>query len=245
MAKKAETENSHADSYLDRMFAVGAHFGYSKRRRHPSTAKYIFGSKDSVEIIDLEQTADLLDGAKAFVKSLAASGKIILFVGGKEEARQSVQAGAEQILMPFVAGRWIGGTLTNIAEIRKRLERLELLRTQREKGELSKYTKKERLLIDREIAALEGRFGGILPLRDSFPSALFIVDPRHDSIAVAEAMELGIPVVALGSTDCDMSKITYPIVGNDATRASIALFVHEIVKAYQDGKMVKADTPAL
>jgi small subunit ribosomal protein S2 len=245
MAKKEAAEGqTNTQSYLDRMFAVGAHFGYSRSRRHPSTTKYIYGSKDTVEIIDLEKTAALLEDAKAFVKSLASSGKLVLFVAGKEEARQSILAGAEQLSMPYVAGRWIGGTLTNISEIRKRLERLELLRTQREKGELSKYTKKERLLIDREIIALEGRFGGLLPLREGFPSALFIVDPRHDHIAATEARDLGIPTIALGSTDCDMSEITYPILGNDATRASIALFVHEIVKAYQDGKMTKAETPA-
>lgn len=241
MAKKAEAE---AQSYLDRMFAVGAHFGYSRSRRHPSTTPFIYGSKSTVEIIDLEKTADLLDTAKNFIQSLAASGKVVLFVGGKDEARQSVQAGAEQVAMPFVAGRWIGGTLTNIPEIRKRLERMERLRTEREKGELAKYTKKERLLIDREIIALEHRFGGLLPLRESFPAALFVVDPRHDHIAVEEATQLGIPVVALGSTDCDMSKVTYPIVGNDSNRASIALFVHEIVKAYQDGKMTKPEVVA-
>ncbi len=242
MAKKTDDVQPQNQGYLDRMFAVGAHFGYSKRRRHPSTSPFIFGSKSSVEIIDLEKTAELLETAKAFVKSVAASGKMVLFVGGKDEARQAVQAGAEQVIMPFVAGRWIGGTLTNIPEIRKRLNRLETLRNQREKGELGKYTKKERLLIDREIIKLENRFGGVLPLKDALPAALFVIDPRHDHIAIEEARQLGIPTVALASTDTDISLITYPIVANDSTRASIALFVNEIVKAYQEGTTMRIDT---
>ena len=151
---------------IDEMFKVGAHFGYSKTRRHPSVAPYIFGVKNRVEIIDLEKTDDLLDKALNFVATLAKEGKQVLFVGGKNEARGSLKIAAESVGMPFVDGRWIGGTLTNFSEVKKRLAKLEDLTKQKEKGELSKYTKKERLMIDREIAKLNRFFSGILSLKD-------------------------------------------------------------------------------
>src|SRR3989339_412203 len=222
---------------IDEMFKVGAHFGYSKTRRHPSVAPYIFGVKNRVEIIDLEKTDDLLDKALNFVATLAKEGKQVLFVGGKNEARGSLKIAAESVGMPFVDGRWIGGTLTNFSEVKKRLAKLEDLTKQKEKGELSKYTKKERLMIDREIAKLNRFFSGILSLKD-LPKALVVVDSKKEIIAVTEAQRMNIPVIALSGTDCDVTGITYPIVANDSSVSSITFFVNEIAKAYQKAKVL-------
>jgi small subunit ribosomal protein S2 len=220
---------------VESMFKAGAQYGYRRSRRHPSISPYIFGVKNSVEIFDLEKTSDLLAIAKAFVEKLASEGKPLLFVCGKSEGQQALQEKAESIAMPYVIGRWVGGTLTNLPEIRKRVERLEMLREQREKGELEKYTKKEQLLIDREIGRLEDNFNGIVSMKN-LPPAIFVVDPRKEDTAVREAHRLGIPVVGLCGSDCDLKGVEYPIAGNDSSRTSISFFIGEIVEAYKQGK---------
>lgn len=222
---------------IENMFKAGAHFGFSKTRRHPSVAQYIFGTKNKVEIFDLEKTQVLLDSAKAFAEALAKEGKTILFVGGKSEARNAVKSGALATNMPYVDGRWIGGTLTNFGEIRKRVEKMEKLTMEKEKGELAKYTKKERLLIDREIANLERFFSGVVSMKE-LPKALFIVDPKKEKSAVKEAQDMGIPVIALAGSDCNIKGIDYPMVGNDSSQTSVQFFVQEIVKAYSGAKKV-------
>ena len=223
---------------IDEMFKVGAHFGFSKTRRHASVAPYIFGIKNKVEIIDLEKTDELLEKALTIISNLAKEGKQVLFVGGKNEARAALKIAAESVNMPFVDGRWIGGTLTNYPEIKKRLNKLEDLTKQKEKGELTKYTKKERLMIDREIANLERFFSGISSMKD-LPKALVVVDSKKEIIAVTEAQKMNIPVIALCGTDCDVTGINYPIVANDASVSSITFFVNEIAKAYQKAKVLK------
>ena len=224
---------------IDEMFKVGAHFGYSKTRRHSSVAPYIFGIKNKVEIIDLEKTNELLDKALQFISTLAHEGKQVLFVGGKNEARGALKIAAESIGMPFVDGRWIGGTLTNFPEIKKRLIKLEDLTKQKERGELTKYTKKERLMIDREIENLERFFLGISSMKD-LPKAMVVVDSKKEIIAVTEAQRMNIPVIALSGTDCDIAGINYPIVANDSSVSSITFFVTEIAKTYQKSKVLKS-----
>ncbi len=219
---------------IDDMFKAGAHFGYSKSKRHPSMAPYIFGVKNRVEIFDLEKTSDLLEKTKEFMKECGKGRKTILFIGGKNEARDIVRNAANEISMPYVAGRWIGGTLTNFSEIKKRLARLQDLSEKRDKGDLSKYTKLERLMIDREIEDLEKIFGGIRYMKN-LPHVVFIVDTKHESIGVKEAKKVGIPVVGLLNSDCNTSSAEYFVAGNDATQASILFFVGELVKAYKDG----------
>lgn len=220
---------------IESMFKAGAHFGLGRSRRHPTVSPFIFGTKNSTDIIDLEKSENLLDKAKSYVVSLAKEGKTLLLVGGKKEASQAVKNSAQSINMPYVDGRWIGGTLTNFGQVRKRIERYEKLVSDKEKGELAKYTKRERMLIDKEIASLEKMFYGIVSLKKT-PDALFIVDPRREKIAVKEAISAGIPVVALAGSDCNISEIQYPIVGNDAAKPSIQFFVDEIVSAFQSGK---------
>ncbi|MES3031058.1 MAG: 30S ribosomal protein S2 [Patescibacteria group bacterium] len=230
-----ETNIKAGKPIIESMFKAGAHFAFSRSRRHPTVAPYIFGVKNKVEIFDLEKTENLLDQAKNFIASLAKEGKPILFVGGKSEARAAVKAGAQSINMPYVDGRWIGGTLTNAGQIRKRVEMFEKLTTERERGELAKYTKKERLLIDREIANLDRFFSGIVSMKE-LPKALFVIDPRKEKNAVKEAQDMKIPVIALLGSDCNLKEVDYPIVGNDASVASIKFFVNEITKAYGDAK---------
>ncbi len=220
---------------IESMFNAGAHFAFSRSRRHPSVAPFIFGAKNKVEIFDLEKTTTLLEDAKNYVKNLGKEGKMVLFVGGKSEARNAVKNAALSLNMPFVDGRWLGGTLTNYTQLRKRVEKMEKLTLEREKGELAKYTKKERLLIDREIANLERFFSGIVTMKE-LPKALFVVDPKKEKNAVKEAQQLKIPVIALAGSDCDLKEVTNPIVGNDASETSIQFFVAEITKAYNEGK---------
>src|SRR3989344_2347617 len=186
------TEAEQAD-LIDRMFKAGAHFGYSRSKRHPSMMPYVFGSKNKVDIFDLEKTSLALAAAKKFMEQLGKDGKTVLVVGGKHEICDAVLRVGEEISMPYVASRWLGGTLTNFSEIKKRIDRLEGLRAQKESGELEKkYTKKERLLIDREIERLETNFGGIVPMK-SLPHVLLIVDTKQEVIAVREAQEKNIP----------------------------------------------------
>lgn len=222
-------------SMIESMFNAGAHFAFSKSRRHPSVAPYIFGVKNKVEIFDLEKTTTLLETAKEFVKNLGKDSKMVLFVGGKSEARNAVKNGALSLGMPYVDGRWLGGTLTNFVALRKRVEKMEKLTMEREKGELAKYTKKERLLIDREITKLERFFSGVVSMKD-LPKALFVIDPKKEKNAVKEAQDMGIPVIALLGSDCNMKEVKFPIVGNDASETSIQFFVNEITKAYSEGK---------
>lgn len=215
------------------LFDAGAHFALPRARRHPSATRYLFGTKDRTDIFNLEETDRKMEAACAFAKSLM--GGSLLFVGGKHEVAEIVKATALRVGAPYVAGRWIGGTLTNFKNIRKRIDRLERLMSEREKGELEKYTKRERLLIDREIEELLARFGGLVSLTE-LPKAMFVVDTRHENTAVAEANQLGIPVIGLASSDCDFSRIQHAIPANDTSVKSVRLVCERIADAYMEGK---------
>lgn len=229
------TKQNKGKSTIENLFDVGAHFGFIKSRRHPSAKPFLFGAKNNVEIFDLEKTGVALETAKNFAKSLGEMNAQILFVGGKSEARQAIKLGAESLGMPYVAGRWIGGTLTNFPEIRKRVMKLERLTMEKEKGELAKYTKKERLLIDREIDRLKLYFEGLTAMKD-LPKAVFIIDSKKEHIALREAQDKNINTIGLCGSDCDLKEVTYAIPANDASGASISFFVKEIVEAYKEGK---------
>ncbi len=217
------------------MFAAGAHFGYSRSRRHPSVKPFVFGVKNGVEIMDLEKTSVELERAKEFVKTIAKTGKQILFVGTKNEGKKALEDGALSVDMPFVAERWVGGNLTNFSEIKKRIALLEDLRAKRENGELAMYTKKERLLIDKDIERLERNFSGIVSMRE-LPVALFIIDPKKESIAVKEAQFLDIPIIALAGSDCNIKEVDFPIPGNDSSVSSIKFFLKQITEAFKAGR---------
>ncbi len=216
------------DEQITKMFEVGAHYAYTKSKRHPSTKSFIFGAKNGVDIFDLEKTKKSLEEAKEFVgKVLETAGKQILFVGSKSEAKNIVKEIAEGIEMPIVSNRWVGGTLTNFDIIKKRADRLLKLREDKESGELLKYTKKERNQLDKEVIKLERKFGGITSMK-TLPSVVFVIDPRYESVAVEEAKQKNIPVVALANSDCSIKEIDYPILANDTSNKSIQFFTEEI-----------------
>lgn len=233
-----KSEQTKAPKSIEDMFSVGAHFGFIKSRRHPSFKPLIFGTKNWVEIIDLEKTDEYLNKAIEFAKLLGSQGKQILLVSSKSEAKESIKDTAVSVDMPYVAGRWVGGTLTNFDQIKKRVARLEDLISKKEKNELLKYTKKERLLIDREIERLNDYFSGLRSMHN-LPGALFVVDSKKESIAVTEARKMKIPVIALSSSDCDLSKVDFPIPANDVSKLSIKYFVEKIVDAFEEGRKTK------
>ena len=231
-----ETEAKTNETLVKRLFEAGAHFGFSKSRRHPTVAPYLFGTKNGTDIFDLEKTTALLDDAKEYIKRLGSEGKIVVFVGTKEEISRLVQDTAERLTLPYVINRWIGGTFTNFSEIKKRVDRLVTLRSQGESGELEKkYTKKERLMLSREVEKLNTNFGGIVSM-ERLPAAVVVVDPRHEAITVKEAQDLRIPVIAVASSDCDISKVSKPIVVNDSHTNSVAFVLGELAVAYEEGK---------
>ncbi|HET8575047.1 MAG TPA: 30S ribosomal protein S2 [Candidatus Paceibacterota bacterium] len=229
-----KTDKSN-ENLMRELFQTGAHYGYSSSRRHPSMKPVIFGSKNSVQIIDLEKTLEYLSEALEFITQLGKEGKQILFVGSKAEAKAAIHETATTLEQPYVTERWIGGTLTNHKEIKKRVARLEKLEEEEAKGSLGVYTKKERLLFQREKEKLATYFSGIRILKET-PDALFVVDPKHESIAISEAQKCGVPVIALMNLDCNMSEAKFPIPANDASLKTIDFVLKKVVTAYQAGK---------
>jgi len=231
---------------VSRLFEAGSHFGFKKARRHTTVASYLYTTKEGSDVIDLAKTSESLIAAKATLLEAGKLGKVVLFVGTKDEASKIVKAAAEKAEAPYVTNRWIGGMLTNFTEIKKRITRLETLTNEKTTGELDrKYTKKERVVIGREAAKLEFNFFGLSQL-NKLPDMLLVVDPRHDHIAVTEAAEKNIPVMALTSTDGDASVIKHPVVANDALQTSVSLIVAELTDAYIEGKSayVPVEKPA-
>jgi len=223
-------------SLIERLFGVGAHFGFKKSRRHPSVTPFLFGTKEGNDIFNLEQTNELINNAKAVLKEAAMNGKTVLFVGTKTEVVQMVKEAALEAEMPYVVNRWIGGMITNLSEIKKRIMRMEELVREQESGELErKYTKKERLLLSRDLTKLNHNFYGISKVTKT-PDFMVIVDPRHDAIAIKEAKHMNVPVIGIMSSDCDVAQVTYPVLVNDALQGSVKLVLSELVAAILEGK---------
>lgn len=220
---------------IDELFSAGAHYGFSKSRRHPSTIPYIYGSKAGSDIIDLEKTSEQIARVADVVYNYGEQGKKLLVVGTKTEVSRLVQNITETAEMPYVTNRWIGGVITNFTEIKKRLNRLKDLLTERESGELDrKYTKKERVVIGREVDKLHFNFGGIITL-DKRPDAILVVDPRYEEIAVTEAQSANIPVIGISGTDTNIRDLDHVIVANDALTTSISLILQTLADAYVAG----------
>jgi small subunit ribosomal protein S2 len=221
---------------VSRLFEAGSHFGFKKARRHPTVTPFLYATKEGSDVIDLAKTSESLVAAKETLKVAGSMGKVVLFVGTKDEVSRIVKAAAEKVEAPYVTNRWIGGMLTNWSEIKKRINRLETLTNEKTTGELDrKYTKKERVVIGREATKLEFNFFGISKMT-KMPDLMVVVDPRYDSIAVLEAAEKRIPVMAVMSTDGDASMVKYPVVANDALQSSVSLIVDELIAAYAEGK---------
>jgi small subunit ribosomal protein S2 len=230
-------------SFIDRLFKAGAHFGFRKSRRHPSVASYLYATKEGSDIFDLEKVAEALTTATEVLKEAGMQGRTVLFVSTKDETSAIVKAAAEKVGVPYVTNRWIGGMLTNFSEIKKRINRLEALVHERESGELErKYTKKERVVIGREVDKLTFNFFGISKMV-KLPDLMVVVDPRHDAIAVTEAKEKNIPVIAILNSDCDATLVRYPIVANDSLQSSVSLLVEEMAAAYVTGKSAFVPKP--
>ncbi len=220
---------------LQELLEAGVHFGHQVRRGHPRMKPYIYGAREGVHIIDLTQSESLLKESCEYVYNLGKEGKLLLFVGTKKQARPIVEAAVKESGAPYMVERWMGGFLTNFEEIKKRIKLLKDLKEQKAKGQLSKYTKKEQLLLDRKMIGLEKDFRGVMDLTGA-PEALFVIDAVSDNIAVKEAKRLGVKVVAIADTNCNVSEIDYPIPGNDDAIKSITILVTAIAAAYTEGQ---------
>lgn len=238
--QKTQNTKNNLNNHIESMFEAGAHYGYSKTRRHPSVAQYIHTTKNRTDIIDLEKTAILLDKAVEYAHSLGKKGKVVLFLGTKPEAKEVIKLAAESLGMPYVVERWIGGTISNFTEIKKRIAELENYRKDMKEGTLDKYTKKERLLLAKKMQKLERYYSGLVGMKKT-PEALFIIDAKKEHIALTEAKKSGLTVISLVNSDSNIKNIDYPIVGNDAAIPSIKLFTNSITNAYKQGA---AEAPA-
>jgi len=219
---------------LRELLEAGVHFGHQTRRWNPRMKPYIYGQKNGVHIIDIQQTARALVEASRFVTSVIARGQPILFVGTKRAARDIVQEEAGRAQQFYVNDRWLGGTLTNFQTVKKSIERLNYLQKSKAEGRFEQLTKKEALQLNREIEKMEKSLGGIKDLK-GLPGALFVIDPKKEHIAVMEAGKLNIPVVALCDTNCDPDGIEHVIPGNDDAIKSIRLFTSAIADAAAQG----------
>ena len=220
---------------MKQLLEAGVHFGHQTRRWKPKMARYIFTERNGIYIIDLQKTVKKLDEAYMFARDVAADGGSILFVGTKKQAGDSVKEEAERCGMHYVNARWLGGMMTNFNTIRRRINRLSQLRQMEEDGTFDLLPKKEVIKLNLEIEKLEKFLGGIKNM-DKLPKALFIVDPRKERIAVAEAKKLGIPIIAIVDTNCDPDEIDYVIPGNDDAIRAVKLIAGAMASAVIEGR---------
>ena len=227
---------------MKQLLEAGVHFGHQTRRWNPKMARYIFTERNGIYIIDLQKTVKKLEEAYSFVKEIAANGETVLFVGTKKQAGDSVKEEAERAGVHYVNARWLGGMMTNFKTIQRRIKRLEQLRKMQEDGTFERLTKKEVIKLEQEIEKLEKYLGGIKAM-DKLPGALFIVDPRKERIAVAEAKKLGIPIVAIVDTNCDPDEIDYVIPGNDDAIRAVKLIASTMADAIIEGRQGLQEAP--
>jgi small subunit ribosomal protein S2 len=217
------------------LLEAGVHFGHQTRRWNPKMKQFIFGERNGIYIIDLEQTLELLTKAYDVVKDLSASGGTILFVGTKKQAQESVERYALHCGMPFVSLRWLGGTLTNFQTIKHRIDRLQQLKDMEDQQLYETLPKKEVLRLNHERHKLERNLHGITEMT-ALPDALFVLDTKKEQIAVAEARRLGLPIVAVVDTNCDPDEVDYPVPGNDDAIRSATLMCKVIAEAVLEGR---------
>lgn len=212
------------------LLKAGAHFGHQKSRRNPKMDDFVYTTRNNINIIDLAKTVDLMKEALDFVTSVKKSGKQILFVGTKKQARDLVVDIAQYTGNPYVVERWLGGTFTNFGNIRRRVRYMTRLRDQIAKGDLKKYTKFEQMKKIEEAEKLERRMGGIAEMRE-LPGAVFVTDVNADNLAIREAQRVGVPVIALVDTNVDPEGIAYPIPANDDAVSSLTVMLAHVCKA--------------
>ena len=225
-----------SDISMKQLLEAGVHFGHQTSRWNPKMKPYIFGARNGIHIIDLQQTVTMFKDLEAVVRNIAASGGHVLFVGTKKQAQEAVREEAERCGMFHVHNRWLGGTLTNFSTIRQSIERLRKLEEMENDPKIvDALTKKEMLGLKREKEKLEQSLGGIKGMR-KLPDAIFVVDPKQEEIAVREARKLGVPVVAVIDTNCDPDLVDYKVPGNDDAIRAIRLFCSAIADAINEGK---------
>lgn len=220
---------------MKQLLEAGVHFGHQTRRWNPKMAEYIFTERNGIYIIDLQKTVKKVEEAYSFIRDVAADGGSVLFVGTKKQAQEAIREEAERTGMYFVNARWLGGMLTNFKTIKKRIDRLFQLKKMREDGTMDLLPKKEVIKLNLEEEKLEKFLGGIKEMKE-LPSAIFIVDPRKEKNAIAEAHRLGIPIVAIVDTNCDPEEVDYPIPGNDDAIRAVKLIVSTMGNAILEGK---------
>lgn len=220
---------------MKQLLEAGVHFGHQTRRWNPKMARYIFTERNGIYIIDLQKTVRKVDAAYEFLRSVAAAGKSVLFVGTKKQAQDAIREEATRSGQFYVNERWLGGMLTNFQTIQKRVSRLKELKGMEEDGTFEVLTKKEVQVLRHEMDRLQKYLGGIEEMK-KLPGALFIVDPRKERIAVAEARKLNIPIVAIVDTNCDPDEIDYVIPGNDDAIRAVRLLTSTMADAVQEGQ---------
>ena len=225
---------------MKQMLETGVHFGHQTRRWNPKMRPYIFGDRNGIHIIDLQQTVKLFRVAYDKVVDTVAKGGKVLFIGTKRQAQEAIATEATRANQFYVSNRWMGGTLTNFVTIQKSIDRLKKLETMFADGSINRYQKKEILLHEREMQKLEQALGGIKNM-DHLPQLAFIIDPNREDIAVKECRKLGIPIVAVTDTNCDPDLIDYVIPGNDDAIRAIKLFVGAFAEACLEGEAAAAD----
>ena len=219
---------------MKEMLEAGVHFGHQTRRWNPKMKRYIFGARNGIYIIDLQQTVKKFKIACDFIADAVADGGSVLFVGTKKQARETIYEEANRCEMFYVHNRWLGGMLTNFPTVKHSIDRLNYLNTIENDGSISLYPKKEQLYLQKERAKLDANLGGIRNMK-SLPSAIFIIDPKKESIAVHEGRRLGIPIVAVVDTNCDPDVIDYVVPGNDDAIRAINLMTSRIAEACIEG----------
>ena len=220
---------------MKHLLEAGVHFGHQTRRWNPKMAPYIFTERNGIYIIDLQKTVRKMDEAYMFVRNLAMEGKTILFVGTKKQAQESIEQEAKRCNMFYVNHRWLGGMLTNFRTIRTRVDRLNEIDKMEQSGQFDQLPKKEVIKLQHEREKLQVNLGGIREMK-GLPGALFVVDPRKEHIAVAEARTLGIPIVGIVDTNCDPDEIDYIIPGNDDAIRAVKLLAGKMADAVLEGK---------
>ncbi len=220
---------------MKQLLEAGVHFGHQTRRWNPKMAPYIFTERNGIYIIDLQKTVKKIEEAYFFARDIAAEGKSILFVGTKKQAQEAIKEEAERVGMYYVNARWLGGMLTNFKTMRRRIERLNQLKKMEEDGTFDLLLKKEVIKLQAEIAKLEKYLGGVKEM-NKLPGAMFIVDPRKERNAIAEARRLGIPVIAIVDTNCDPEEVDYVIPGNDDAIRAIKLISQTIANAVVEAR---------
>lgn len=232
--KEVKILKGSKEEMVKTLFEAGAHFGHVARRWNPKMSEYLHGKRGGVHIFDLEKTVDAIDDACKALTKWMSEGKTIVLVGTKRQAKEMVRSEADRLSIPFVVERWLGGSITNWKQMKTRIDKLKRLKTERDAGKFKSYTKKERLMFDREIAKLERQFGGLSSL-NAAPDIIVVVDIKKERTAVKEARMKGVKIVALVDSNADPELVDYPIPMNDDATSAVELVIRKLTEAIELG----------